>query len=55
MSVNHLSSFDILTDERVVGHGELGGVVVDVQDFDEHRHSGRLTRVTCSTVLEEIN
>lgn len=43
--VEHLSRFDVLADERVVGHGELGRVVVDVQHLDEDGHSSCLTRV----------
>ena len=42
---SYLSCFDVLADEGVVGHGELGGVVVDVQHLDEHGDACCLARV----------
>lgn len=39
----YLSCFDVLADKRVVGHGELGRVIVDIQHLDEHGHSSCLT------------
>lgn len=41
----YLSSFGVFTDEGLVKGGEGWWVVIDIQDFDGHRHTADLVQV----------